>query len=181
MENAPKTNPVKGKTEDNNSASVGVQQKKESSERVLRALRNVEEALEGLSNKETLKVLKMVGAIYNVHPASNFAPLTQQGKVAAPLPIRQLRGVGSGPRPKAENKDPTVVRLKGELQQLQGEIREAKEHFAGGVLPKDHALIQQRDFLLAQIAQAKGSFRPQSGTKESPKDDVSSSKKETKS
>jgi hypothetical protein len=113
-------------------------------------------ALEGLSNSEAMLALKQVLAVYNSHPVSNFAPqgLSSQSVPRVSRPIGRARA-----RPKVENTSPEVQALKKDLNLIQSKIRAEARSYRGGVLPRDHALIQQRDSLLAQIVRAKSSFR----------------------
>jgi len=106
-----------------------------------------------------MMALKQVLSIYNVHPVSNFAPSGNPAKQSQTPSRKTGRNAVPGPRPKAENKDPEVVALKAHLQKIQELIKDESPKFPGGILPKDHPVIRERDSTLQQIVVAKSSFR----------------------
>jgi len=118
------------------------------------------EALQGLSNAEALKALKQICAVYNSHPVSNFAPQGQSSSSGRPTQSAPRRS-GLSTRPKPENQAPEVKALKEKLRPVQERIRDASKAYPGGVLPRNHELIVDRDKIMAEIISAKSLFRPQ--------------------
>jgi len=118
------------------------------------------ESLSGLSNKEAMKALKLILAVYNSHPVSNLSPSLGGGPINASGSRNSPRKKGDEAKPKAANKDPEVIKLKGELSNVLKQIKAVRDNFEGGELPEDHPLAKAREQLLASIKDAKSSFRP---------------------